>query len=51
VVDLHFFAGMTFDRTADALGVSSRTVKRDWDYTKAWLLREMKRKRKRDAKP
>lgn len=43
VVMLRFFAGLTIDQTADALGVSPATVKNDWTYARAWLLREMER--------
>jgi RNA polymerase sigma factor (TIGR02999 family) len=37
VVRLRFFAGLSIDETADALGVSPRTVKRNWEYARAWL--------------
>lgn len=43
VVMLRFFAGLTIDQTADALGVSAATVKNEWTYARAWLLREMER--------
>jgi RNA polymerase sigma factor (TIGR02999 family) len=46
VVDLRFFAGLSLNETADALGVSSDTVTRDWNMAKVWLLREIKRNRK-----
>lgn len=42
VVDMRFFAGMTNEEVADALGVSIDTVKRDWRMAKLWLLRELK---------
>ncbi|MEM7233415.1 MAG: ECF-type sigma factor [Planctomycetota bacterium] len=41
VVMLLFFAGLTIDETAKALGVSSPTVKLDWRFAKAWLAVEM----------
>jgi RNA polymerase sigma factor (TIGR02999 family) len=41
VVECRFFGGMTIDETARALGVSPRTVKRDWTVAQAWLRREM----------
>jgi RNA polymerase sigma factor (TIGR02999 family) len=41
VVDMRFFAGMTVEETAEALHVSTDTVKRDWRMAKLWLLREM----------
>jgi len=37
VVELKFFAGLTIDETAVALGVSRATVERDWAIAKAWL--------------
>lgn len=42
-VECRFFGGMTIEETAEALGVSERTVSRDWTQAQAWLLREMKR--------
>lgn len=41
VVECRFFGGMTVDDTAAALGISPRTVKRDWAVAQAWLHREM----------
>ena len=41
LVELRFFAGLSTDEAAVALGVSSRTVKRDWRSAKAWLLRRL----------
>lgn len=41
VVECRFFGSMTFEETAQALGVSVRTVKRDWAMAQAWLHREM----------
>ncbi|MFG0317023.1 MAG: ECF-type sigma factor [Planctomycetota bacterium JB042] len=41
VVELRTFAGLSIDETADALGVSPRTVKREWTLARAWLFREM----------
>jgi RNA polymerase sigma factor (TIGR02999 family) len=41
LVELRYFAGLTVDQTAAALGVSSATVNRHWAYAKAWLLAEM----------
>jgi RNA polymerase sigma-70 factor (ECF subfamily) len=39
---MRFFGGMTVEETADALGVSIDTVKRDWRLAKLWLLRTLK---------
>ena len=41
VVELRFFAGMSVEGTAEVLGVSPRTVARDWRIAKAWLRREL----------
>lgn len=37
VVECRYFAGLTIEETAEALGVSSMTVKRDWAAARAWL--------------
>jgi RNA polymerase sigma factor (TIGR02999 family) len=37
VVEMLFFGGMTEDEAAESLGVSTRTVKRDWRSARAWL--------------
>lgn len=41
VVECRFFGGMTVDDTAEALGVSPRTVKADWALARAWLFDEL----------
>jgi RNA polymerase sigma factor (TIGR02999 family) len=41
VVELRFFGGLGVDETAEVLGVSPVTVKRDWRAAKAWLYREL----------
>ena len=41
VVELRFFAGLNIPETADALGVSTATVERDWAMAKAWLHRRL----------
>jgi RNA polymerase sigma factor (TIGR02999 family) len=41
VVEMRFFGGMSVEETADALHVSSDTIKRDWRLAKLWLLREL----------
>jgi RNA polymerase sigma-70 factor (ECF subfamily) len=43
VVELRFFGGLTVEETAEVLGVSAETVKRDWKLAKAWLRRELRR--------
>jgi RNA polymerase sigma-70 factor (ECF subfamily) len=42
IVELRFFGGLSEEDTAEVLGVSLRTVQREWAVAKAWLLREMK---------
>jgi RNA polymerase sigma factor (TIGR02999 family) len=37
VVELRYFSGLSIDETAEILGVSNVTVRRDWDFAKAWL--------------
>lgn len=41
VVEMLYFGGLTIEEAAEALGVSDRTVKRDWRTAKAWLRREI----------
>lgn len=41
VVELRYFGGLTEDEVVAALKISPRTVRRDWDFAKAWLLREL----------
>jgi RNA polymerase sigma factor (TIGR02999 family) len=42
-VELIYFCGLTFDETAEILGVATRTVVRDWRFSKSWLWRELSR--------
>lgn len=37
IVEMRFFGGLTEEEIAEALGISSRTVKRDWLFAKTWL--------------
>lgn len=41
VIELRFFAGLTEAESAEALGVSIATLKRDWAFGRAWLLRHL----------
>jgi len=43
IVELRFFSGLDVTETAEVLGVSESTVKRDWQMAKAWLHRELAR--------
>ena len=44
VVELRFFGGFSLEETAEALGVSVRTVNTDWNTARAWLSRELARR-------
>lgn len=41
VVEMRFFGGMTESEIGEYLGVSEKTVRRDWQFAKLWLLREL----------
>jgi RNA polymerase sigma factor (TIGR02999 family) len=41
IVELRYFSGLSVEETAEVLGVSSRTVKRDWNVAKAWLRQQI----------
>ena len=43
IVELRFFGGLTLEETAEVLGVSPSTVKRDWRLAKAWIARELQK--------
>jgi RNA polymerase sigma factor (TIGR02999 family) len=43
VVERRFFAGLTLDETAESLGLSKKTVQRDWTLARAWLQKEIER--------
>lgn len=43
IVEMRFFAGLSLEETAEALGISKATVSREWALAKAWLHREMTR--------
>jgi RNA polymerase sigma factor (TIGR02999 family) len=44
VVELRFFGGLSIEETAQVVGISAATVKRDWTVAKAWLHRELSKK-------
>jgi len=46
LVKLRFYIGLSVEETAQALGVSEKTVKRHWIYARAWLFREINRSRR-----
>jgi RNA polymerase sigma-70 factor (ECF subfamily) len=41
VVEMRFFGGLSVEESAEALNVSEVTVRRDWQFAKTWLLREI----------
>ena len=41
VVDLHFFAGLSIEEVAEALGLSRATAYRQWSYARVWLRHEI----------
>ena len=43
IVELRFFGGLSVEETAVVVGVSERTIKREWQMSRAWLRREMSR--------
>lgn len=44
IVEMRYFGGLSGEEVAEALGISTATVSRDWETAKAWLLRELSRK-------
>jgi RNA polymerase sigma factor (TIGR02999 family) len=43
VVTLRYFVGLTESETAETLGISISSVKRDWEFARAWLIRNLSR--------
>jgi RNA polymerase sigma factor (TIGR02999 family) len=43
VVTMRYFAGLSIEQTAAALGTSPATVKRDWNFARAWLFERLRR--------
>jgi RNA polymerase sigma factor (TIGR02999 family) len=43
VVELRYFGGLSEEEIVEVLRISPRTVRRDWDFAKAWLMRELSR--------
>ena len=41
IVELRYFAGMSVEEAADAMGISPATLKRRWSLARAWLFREL----------
>ena len=47
VIELRYFGGLSLEETAEALGVSVGTVRRDWSLARAWLFRELSRRNRK----
>ena len=45
VVELRYFGGLSDEEAAEALNTSPRTVRRDWQFAKAWLQRDLTSRR------
>ena len=41
VVELRYFGGLSIEETAEVLGISPATVKREWGIARLWLLQQM----------
>jgi RNA polymerase sigma factor (TIGR02999 family) len=41
IVELRYYSGLSLDETADVVGASASTVKRDWRFARAWLARRL----------
>ena len=44
VIELRFFGGLSEEERSHALGISDRTVRREWEHAKAWLIHQLKRR-------
>jgi RNA polymerase sigma factor (TIGR02999 family) len=45
IVEMRFFGGLTVEESAEALSISEVTVRRDWQFAKIWLMRELRGKK------
>jgi RNA polymerase sigma factor (TIGR02999 family) len=45
IVELRFFGGLSLEETAEAIGVSVATVRKDWSLARAWLYRELRQEK------
>lgn len=43
IVELRYFGGLSIEETAEVLGISPTTVRREWTLAKAWLRRELRK--------
>jgi len=49
IVELRYFSGLTAEEAGEVLGVSAKTVKREWNMAKAWLYGDLKERHGDDA--
>jgi RNA polymerase sigma factor (TIGR02999 family) len=49
IVELRFFGGLTIEETAEVLGLSPATIKREWSTAKAWLYHELNKSERDEA--
>lgn len=49
IVELRYYGGLSEDETAEVLQISARTVRREWNLARAWLYRELSRKKVDDT--
>lgn len=42
IVELRFFGGLSVEETAEVVGISPKTVKRDWSFARAWLYEDLR---------
>src|SRR5580700_6351531 len=49
VVEMRYFGGLSIEETAEAIGVTVRTVNRDWRLARSWLIRHMTREMNRES--
>jgi RNA polymerase sigma factor (TIGR02999 family) len=49
VVEMRFFGGLDIQEIAEALNISGVTVRRDWQFAKSWLLRQLETKKPDDS--
>jgi RNA polymerase sigma-70 factor, ECF subfamily len=50
IVELRFFGGLSVEETAKVVGISAKTVKRDWSVARAWLYEELRTDHGDDAR-
>jgi transposase len=50
-VELRYFGGLTEEEIVTALKISPRTIRRDWDFAKAWLMHELRHTIRKPSRP